>query len=148
MPFVNDDLVRSGNFALSRPEVFEIRPGGIAVESLLDACLYAATGYYWPTPLYRQGKSELRAKMPGRRPDSMEIYRRKNEAGEYEWTVLFVFTGDVEELRRRRLLFYNAELYVEPDEMRRVQGEIYWMRDERLRQAKEAAAKSEGGILT
>lgn len=148
MPFTTEDLLRSGGFVKDRPKVFEVRSGGVAVEDTLDACLYMATGHYWPTSLYRKGKSQLQNTLPGQRPNSIEIYRRKLDNGEYEWTVLFVFLGDIDDLRKRRFLFYLAEMYIEPDELHRVQREVHGMKAERLEKAKASVARVEGGIIT
>lgn len=147
MPFVDCDVLKAGDFARTRAKLFEVRNGGVAVEDDWDACLYMATGHLWPNSLYRRGKSQLQTTMPGKRPSTIEVYRRKQADGEFEWTVLFVFLGDVDELRRRRMLFYNAEMYVTPEELYRVQREVYDMKKERLEKAKASVARVEGGVI-
>lgn len=150
MPFVNSDVLSPTDFAKGRAKVFEVRErdGTVAVEDIVEIAMYMATGYSWPNLSYRNGKSQLREKMPGTRPGAIEIYRRQRTTGEYEWTVLFVFHGDVETLRRRRMLFNNAELYIPPQDLYDLQMEVFAIRAEQIEKAKASAARVEGGIVT
>jgi hypothetical protein len=121
---------------IGRPPAVEYRTGGMAVEDIRDAALFTATGYVWPNFLWRQGKNVFTEERKGQEPNSIEVYRRKDEEGE-EWTALFVFLGDVALLRRRRFLFYNAELWIPPGELLRVEERLRAIRDEEIAKVKK-----------
>lgn len=121
---------------IERPPAVEYRAGGMAVEDIRDAALFVATGYVWPTYLWRQGKNVLTEERRGQEPDGVEVYRRKDEEGE-EWTALFVFKGDVELLRRRRFCFYNGEFWIPPVELSRIEARLRATRDEEIAKVKK-----------
>jgi len=118
-----------------RSPAVEYRKNGMAVEDIRDAALFTATGYVWPNFLWRQGKNVFTEERKGQEPNSIEVYRRKDEEGE-EWTALFVFLGDVALLHRRRFLFYNAELWIPPGELLRAEEQLRAMRDEEIAKVK------------
>jgi hypothetical protein len=121
---------------IGRPPAVEYRAGGMAVESIRDAAIFVATGYVWPNLLWRQGKNVLTEEHKGQEPYSIEVYRRKDEAGE-EWTALFFFRGDVTALRWRRFKFYNAELFIWPPELAQTEARLQAMRDEEIAKVKK-----------
>lgn len=140
-------LFFGGGLRKTSSPVTEFRNGGIAVESLTDATILTATGHLWPNALWRRGRNELVRELKGTRPSMVEVYRR-GEGEESEWLALFVFLGDLDTFRRRRILFYNAELYIHPHEFAKTLRELKEMREERYQDAITRAASIERKVLT